>query len=132
MARKGVLVGRCADIPNHIAFTLLVNLAVSAADCRIRDAEHSDSKTGEGPSSSSRASDLATTGHSGRIKIDGPSTVYPIPQAAAEEFMIMHRTVAIPIGVAGTAGGFKRLVVDELAMNVLSQLVMRRFREVCQ
>src|SRR5262249_31607001 len=104
MVRKGVPVGGCAEIASQIAFTLSVFFVVSAAGCRIRDAEQPGSKYVAG-SSSARTSDLHAGGLSGRITIDGSSTVYPITQAAAEEFMKLHRKVAIPIGVAGTAGG---------------------------
>ena len=68
----------------------------------------------------------------GRITIDGSSTVYPITQAAAEEFMKLHPKVAIPVGVAGTGGGFKRFVVDELDICDASRPIEPDEIEACR
>lgn len=73
--------------------------------CTVRDAEWPSD------SGSSTATDAAL---SGRITIDGSSTVYPITQAVAEEFMKLHPNVGIPVGLAGTGGGLKRFVVGQL------------------
>ena len=44
-----------------------------------------------------------------RIKIDGSSTVFPITEAVAEEFMAETRgRVQITVGISGTGGGFKK------------------------
>ncbi|MCS6784879.1 MAG: hypothetical protein NZ581_06770, partial [Candidatus Caldarchaeum sp.] len=43
---------------------------------------------------------------SGSIEIDGSSTVYPITEAVAEEFMKRHPKVDIKVGISGTGGGF--------------------------
>ncbi|KXG78427.1 Phosphate-binding protein PstS [Fervidicola ferrireducens] len=50
----------------------------------------------------------------GSIKIDGSSTVYPITEAAAEEFMKLYPDVDITVGVSGTGGGFKRFTAGEI------------------
>ena len=99
---------------SRLLWPLLAFFAV-AAGCSIRDAERSSS-TGEASIAQfdRRWDRFDRTFLRGRITVDGSSTVYPITQAAAEEFMKRHPKVAIPIGVAGTAGGFKRFVVDEL------------------
>ncbi len=52
-------------------------------------------------------------GLSGTIRIDGSSTVYPITQAVAEEFMIEHPGVNITVGVSGTGGGFQKFTRGE-------------------
>ena len=45
------------------------------------------------------------------IKIDGSSTVFPITEAVAEEFQISKRgKVRVTVGIAGTGGGFKKLL----------------------
>ena len=44
---------------------------------------------------------------SGSITIDGSSTVFPIAQAAAEDFQIENPDVKISVGFAGTGGGFE-------------------------
>lgn len=50
----------------------------------------------------------------GSIQIDGSSTVYPITEAAAEEFMKLYPDVDITVGVSGTGGGFKRFTAGEI------------------
>ncbi len=44
---------------------------------------------------------------SGKIQIDGSSTVYKISQLAAEEFSSVDKNVEISVGYVGTGGGFK-------------------------
>jgi phosphate transport system substrate-binding protein len=49
----------------------------------------------------------------GDIVIDGSSTVYPVTQAAAEEFATYANNVRISVGIAGTGGGFKKFCNGE-------------------
>lgn len=121
--------GRCVETLDHFAFTLLVLFAMIAAGCTIRDSEPSRSNDRGASNSRSTGSEPV---FSGRITIDGSSTVYPITQAAAEEFMKLHRRVAIPIGVGGTAGGFKRFVVDELDICDASRPIEPEEVETCR
>jgi phosphate transport system substrate-binding protein len=114
MAGKDVPVRWCGGFSKRCCLTVLVLLAVALNGCAIRDADPSGSSDGAIATRTNKAADSQSTVLRGRITIDGSSTVYPITQAAAEEFMKLHRRVAIPIGVAGTAGGFKRFVVGDL------------------
>lgn len=50
---------------------------------------------------------------SGTIQADGSSTVGPITEAMAEEFVKDYPDVQIPVAISGTGGGFKRFVVGE-------------------
>ena len=52
-------------------------------------------------------------GLSGDVIIDGSSTVYPITAAASEEFNRYAPNVRIPVGIAGTGGGFKKFCAGE-------------------
>ena len=46
---------------------------------------------------------------SGKIKIDGSSTVFPITEAVAEEFgYLTSGNVRVVVGVSGSGGGFKK------------------------
>ena len=45
---------------------------------------------------------------SGKIRIDGSSTVFPITEAVAEEFQKKYRKVRVTVGISGTGGGFKK------------------------
>ncbi|TYP54194.1 PstS family phosphate ABC transporter substrate-binding protein [Thermosediminibacter litoriperuensis] len=58
---------------------------------------------------------------SGSIQIDGSSTVYPITEAVAEEFMNIYPDVNITVGVSGTGGGFKRFTAGETDMSNASR-----------
>jgi len=51
---------------------------------------------------------------SGTVKIDGSSTVFPVSQAVAEEFMKKFPRVQVTVGESGTGGGFKKWVVGEI------------------
>ncbi|MEC7881257.1 MAG: PstS family phosphate ABC transporter substrate-binding protein [Chloroflexota bacterium] len=57
----------------------------------------------------------------GTIEIDGSSTVFPITQAVAEEFIAIHPDMRIPVGVSGTGGGFKRFATGETAISDASR-----------
>jgi phosphate transport system substrate-binding protein len=65
----------------------------------------------------------------GEIVIDGSSTVYPITEAAAEEFMKRWTNVKISVGISGTGGGFKRFVVGETDINDASRPILRSEHE---
>jgi phosphate transport system substrate-binding protein len=100
-----------ARVPRRVGvgMTCLAALAVLfAAGCTFKEA---------GPSADGRESGSGAAGGgklSGPISIDGSSTVYPITQAVAEEFMKQHPRVSISVGIAGTGGGFKRFIVGDL------------------
>jgi len=50
---------------------------------------------------------------SGKVKIDGSSTVFPVTEAVAEEFGKQHGRVRVTVGVSGTGGGFKKFTAGE-------------------
>ncbi len=62
---------------------------------------------------------------SGSITIDGSSTVYPITEAAAEDFMKMYPKVSVTVGISGTGGGFKRFVIGETDINDASRPILK-------
>ncbi len=47
---------------------------------------------------------------SGKVKIDGSSTVAPITMAAAELFQGENSGVRVTVGISGTGGGFKKFL----------------------
>lgn len=51
---------------------------------------------------------------SGRILIDGSSTVFPISEAVAEEFQRANPGAGVTVGVSGTGGGFKKFLAGEI------------------
>jgi phosphate transport system substrate-binding protein len=62
----------------------------------------------------------------GTIEIDGSSTVFPITQAVAEEFIALHPDMRMPVGVSGTGGGFKRFTVGETAISNASRPIKNK------
>ena len=57
----------------------------------------------------------------GTVRIDGSSTVYPITEAVAEEFMLAHPEVRVTVGVSGTGGGFAKFLRGEVDINDASR-----------
>lgn len=68
---------------------------------------------------------------SGRILIDGSSTVYPVSQAMAEEFGYLAAGVQIPVGVSGTGGGFTKFCAGELDIANASRPIKESEAAVC-
>jgi phosphate transport system substrate-binding protein len=48
------------------------------------------------------------------IDIDGSSTVFPITEAVAEEFMAANSGIDVTVGVSGTGGGFRKFCAGEI------------------
>ena len=59
----------------------------------------------------------------GTVQIDGSSTVFPITEAVAEEFMAQHPGVRVTVGVSGTGGGFSKFVRGETDITNASRLI---------
>lgn len=53
-------------------------------------------------------------GQGGVVKVDGSSTVYPIAEAVAEEFLSRAEGTRVTIGISGTGGGFKKFLASEI------------------
>jgi len=62
-----------------------------------------------------------TAALTGKITIDGSSTVYPVTQAIAEEFNKANPGVDLTVGFAGTGGGFKKFCNGEIDLNDASR-----------
>lgn len=60
------------------------------------------------------ASQDGGTSLSGKVQIDGSSTVFPISQAVAEEFMNGQPGVNVTVAESGTTGGFKKFLNGEI------------------
>lgn len=67
----------------------------------------------------------------GDIVADGSSTVYPITQAAAEEFRRYARNVRVSVGISGTGGGFKKFCAGETDISDASRPILPPERETC-
>jgi phosphate transport system substrate-binding protein len=75
----------------------------------------------------------AGDGLSGSIEIDGSSTVYPISQAVAEEYMRETRgDVRVTVGFSGTGGGFRRFCSGETEISNASRAIKEDELELCR
>jgi phosphate transport system substrate-binding protein len=71
--------------------------------------------------------------HAQLIKIDGSSTVFPITEAVAEEFMAERRgQVQVTVGISGTGGGFKKFCRGETDVSNASRPILKAEMDVCR
>jgi phosphate transport system substrate-binding protein len=82
-------------------------------------------------SSSSGGSDSAS-GLSGKITIDGSSTVQPFAEAAAELFNEANPDVDITVGAAGTSGGFEKFCAGETDISDASRPIEPEEVDACK
>ncbi|MBD2463815.1 PstS family phosphate ABC transporter substrate-binding protein [Oscillatoria sp. FACHB-1407] len=75
----------------------------------------------------SPASDL-----SGDILVDGSSTVFPIGEAMAEEFMAANPNVRVTVGTSGTGGGFEKFCNGETVVSNASRQIKDEEIALCQ
>ena len=59
----------------------------------------------------------------GVVSLDGSSTVFPISEAVAEEFLTVAPRVRVTVGVSGTGGGFKKFLAEETDINDASRAI---------
>ena len=81
---------------------------------------------GSGGDSSADAGTAASAGDGalqGSVTLDGSSTVYPISEAVAEEFLAVAPRVRVTVGVSGTGGGFKKFLAQEIDINDASRTI---------
>jgi phosphate transport system substrate-binding protein len=70
---------------------------------------------------------------SGTIEMDGSSTVFPISEAVAEEFVReTGGTVQVTVAMSGTGGGFKRFCAGETPISNASRPIKDSERALCQ
>lgn len=111
--------------------SLVVALSFSAVAC---GGGGSDTATTSGEPASSggdEAAPAAGEAISGNVEIDGSSTVFPISEAMAEEFMVANPDAKVTVGVSGTGGGFKRFCAGETDISNASRPIKAEEAELC-
>lgn len=79
-----------------------------------------------------KAGDDQARSSGGAISIDGSSTVYPISEAVAEEFMAANQgKTRVTVGLSGTGGGFKRFCAGETEISDASRPIKDSEKEAC-
>lgn len=68
----------------------------------------------------------------GKVQIDGSSTVYPISEAVAEEFRAVQPDVRVTVGVHGTGAGMKKFVAGEIDICDASRGMKEKEAAACK
>jgi phosphate transport system substrate-binding protein len=69
---------------------------------------------------------------SGSIRIDGSSTVAPLTEALAEQFMAENSGVRITVGTSGTGGGFEKFCAGETDISDASRAIEPEEEDACK
>lgn len=111
-----------------VRFSALVAVALSFAAC----APNSTTTTTESPAATGGTEASAGSDLAGEVKVDGSSTVFPISEAMAEEFMKVNPNVKVTVGVSGTGGGFKKFCAGETDISNASRPIKQEEIDLCQ
>ncbi|MEX2583320.1 MAG: PstS family phosphate ABC transporter substrate-binding protein [Gemmatimonadota bacterium] len=77
--------------------------------------------------------DSRSEGTAASIEIDGSSTVFPISEAVAEEFMLeTGGEVRVTVALSGTGGGFRRFCSGETAISNASRPISESEIAACE
>jgi len=66
------------------------------------------------------------------ISIDGSSTVFPVSEAVAEEFMAVNPNVRVTVGESGTGGGFSKFSNGKIDINDASRPIKSKEDSACK
>lgn len=77
------------------------------------------------------AADTDGSGLGGEVLVDGSSTVFPISEAMAEEFMAANGDVEVTVGVSGSGGGFEKFCAGETDISNASRPIKQKEIDVC-
>ena len=106
--------------------------AATPAAAEQQQAQQSTQQTSTTGSSSGSASIPGQAEQlAGEIAVDGSSTVFPITEAMAAEFGILHPGVRVTVGVSGTGGGFQRFCVGETDISDASRPIKAAEADIC-
>lgn len=73
----------------------------------------------------------AQPGRGAVIDIDGSSTVFPITEAVAEDFMVANPGSRVTVGESGTGGGFQKLCRGETVVSDASRPIKQSEIDAC-
>src|SRR5262245_55486404 len=84
------------------------------------------STTENGTTESGNSAEATAAGGNKVITVDGSSTLGPVSEAVAEEFMTAKKGVKVTVGVSGTGGGFKKFLRGELDIADASRPILEK------
>ena len=116
--------------------SLLMALSLSAAACGGSSTVGADPCAGANPCAGQvdpcAGADPCAAKVSGDVKVDGSSTVFPISEAMAEEFMADNGGAArVTVGVSGSGGGFKKFCAGETDISNASRPIKQKEIDLC-
>jgi phosphate transport system substrate-binding protein len=112
---------------------LLALLALLAAGCgRERPGDSAAPTTTQSDEEATAGFGDEDIALSGRIKVDGSSTVAPLVTLAAEEFHKREPGVKVTVGVSGTGGGFERFCAGETDLSDASRPIEDEEKQACE
>lgn len=117
-------------ITRQAAATSIAALALSLAACGGGTPQAGTSPAGESPAGGSPAASPAAA--EATVKVDGSSTVFPISEAMAEEFMKANPSTKVIVGSSGTGGGFKKFCAGETDISNASRPIKAEEIELCK
>jgi phosphate transport system substrate-binding protein len=107
--------------------TLIMLLLAAGMLALVGTACGGDDDESAGDTTSEAGSDL-----SGRIQVDGSSTVGPLVTAAAERFQQENSGVQVTVGISGTGGGFERFCAGETDISNASRQIDEEEAQACE
>jgi phosphate transport system substrate-binding protein len=98
-----------------VAMSYLAALSILVSSC----------ESGQPPSTGSTGSPGTTSNSnaSGKVNVDGSSTVFPVSEAMAEEFKKANAGIDVSVGESGTGGGFKKFCAGEISVTGASRAI---------
>ena len=115
--------------------SLLAALSLGVAACTSETPDGGNGDTSSnGDTTDEPAGDApaaSDSGLSGSVASDGSSTVYPIAEAMAEEFMNSNSGVDVTVGLSGSGGGFKKFCAGETDLSNASRPIKQKEIDLC-
>ena len=87
---------------------------------------------GENKESNGSEAENVAEALSGKVLIDGSSTVFPISEAIGEEYDTKEANVKVIVNSSGTGGGFKKFVKGETDINDASRSIKDKEVKLCE
>lgn len=109
-------------------FIAIVGAIAAISSCKADKAAESSSGAAKGNASNTTS---APAKISGKIAVDGSSTVFPISEAVAEKFQEGNKT-KVPVSQSGTGGGFKKFCDKRISVTGASRPIKQKEIDACK
>ncbi len=110
----------------RVGYTLALSALVASVA-----AGGSNTATTDTPGEGTETAAAGGSDLTGNVLVDGSSTVFPISEAMAEEFMAENPNARVTVGVSGTGGGFKKFCAGETDISNASRPIKQEEIDLC-